>query len=304
MEVQRADLPRPGEGRHHRGRARGALLAGLPEDFKKQCYIGRSQVPVPAAWVDKLLPGIFTLQQQLRVQAQQASSKRDLDFSGLALTDTLIVLAEAVLQGMPFRIQEYGASYALLQLPSVREIVTSQQWGAFSVQVMSSHARMEQLRRSPWQAMIPGLAGTLSQLQGDVQSLTAAVVQHTAAAQVQQPEAAGQVQEAQGAASNAALAEHMLNVAATALPPAVTHGSTRPAAAQVSPAAGCVHEQVPLPDERPQVASRLLCSQVRTIKEAYEVRCAAMPAIPRPCTASAMSAAQIRQLHAVPVAAH
>jgi hypothetical protein len=46
-----------------------ALLAGLPEDFKKSCYLGRSQVPVPAAWVDKLLPGIFTLKQQLRTQA-------------------------------------------------------------------------------------------------------------------------------------------------------------------------------------------------------------------------------------------
>jgi hypothetical protein len=97
------------------------------------------------------------------VRRRRSATERDLDFSGLALTDTLIMLAEAVLQGMPFRIQQYGASYALLQLPAVREIVTCQQWGAFSAQVMSSHARMEQLRQSPWQAMIPGLAGTLSQ---------------------------------------------------------------------------------------------------------------------------------------------
>ncbi len=103
-----------------------ALLAGLPEDFKARCYVGRSQVPVPGAWVDNLLPGIFTLKQQLRMQAQ-ASNKRELDFSALALTDTLILLAEAVLQGMPFRNQEYGASYALLQLPAVSEMVTSQQ---------------------------------------------------------------------------------------------------------------------------------------------------------------------------------
>jgi hypothetical protein len=80
------------------------LLAGLPEDFKKQCYIGRSQVPVPAAWVNKLMPDIFTLREQLRTQAQ-ASSKRDLDYSALALTDTLILLAEAVFQGMPLRIR-------------------------------------------------------------------------------------------------------------------------------------------------------------------------------------------------------
>jgi hypothetical protein len=49
-----------------------AILAGVREDFKQQCRIGRSQVQVPEAWVDKLLPGIFTLQQQqLRTQAQQ-----------------------------------------------------------------------------------------------------------------------------------------------------------------------------------------------------------------------------------------
>ena len=53
-----------------------AILAGLPEDFKQQCHIGRSQVPVPEAWVDKLLPGIFTLQQQLTLLllSWQASS--------------------------------------------------------------------------------------------------------------------------------------------------------------------------------------------------------------------------------------
>ncbi len=61
-----------------------ALLAGLPEDFKQQCYIGRTQVPVPEAWVDMLLPGIFTLQRELRAQVQQASSKRDVDYSEAA----------------------------------------------------------------------------------------------------------------------------------------------------------------------------------------------------------------------------
>ncbi len=56
-----------------------AILACLPEDFKQQCCIWRSQVPVPDAWVEQLLPGIFTLQQQLRTQVQQTSSKRDVD---------------------------------------------------------------------------------------------------------------------------------------------------------------------------------------------------------------------------------
>ncbi len=208
-----------------------ALLAGLPEDFKKQCYIGRAQVPVPAAWVNKLLPDIFTLREQLRTQAQ-ASSKRDLDYSALALADALILLAEAVFQGMPFRIQEYGASYALLQLPAVREIVTSRQWGEFAAKVVSSHARMEQLRQSPWQAMIPGLAGTLSQLQGDVQGLTAAVQQHTAA---------GQVQQAQGAAGPAGQPEHGTEPAVPVRPPVVAAAagaSCRPAAEQP---AGCAN---------------------------------------------------------------
>jgi hypothetical protein len=48
---------------------------------------------------------------------------------------------------MPFRIQEYGASYALLQLPAVKEMVTSQQWGEFAAKVVTSHARMEELRQ-------------------------------------------------------------------------------------------------------------------------------------------------------------
>jgi hypothetical protein len=245
-----------------------ALLACLPEDFKKSCYIGRSQVPVPAAWVDKLLPGIFALREQLRTQAQ-ASSKRDLDFSALALTDTLILLAEAVFQGMPFRIQEYGASYALLQLPAVREIVTLQQWGEFAAKVVSSHGRMEQLRQAPWQAMLPGLAGTLSQLQGDVQSLTAAVQQQTAA---------GQVQQAQGAAGPAAQPEHAPQPAAPVLA-AAAGASGRPAAA----APDDQQQLLPLPEERPQVASRLLCSRVRTVREAYEVRRAATLAVPAGC---------------------
>jgi hypothetical protein len=188
---------------------------------------------VPAAWVNKLLPDIFTLQQQLRAQAQ-ASNKRDLDYSALALTDTLILLAEAVFQGMPFRIQEYGASYALLQLPAVREIVTSQQWGEFAAKVASSHARMEQLRQSPWKAMIPGLAGTLSQLQGDVQGLTAAVQQQTAA---------GQVQQAQGAAGSAGQLENAPEPAVPVGYPVVAAAagaSGRPSAAQPGQPAAAV----------------------------------------------------------------
>jgi hypothetical protein len=38
-------------------------------------------------------------------------------------------------------------------------------------------------------------------------------------------------------------------------------------------------QQLSLPEERPQVASHLLCSRVRTIQEAYEVRRAEAPAV-------------------------
>jgi hypothetical protein len=181
VEVQRADLPLSGEGWRHRGRARFGPAGGPARGLQKALLHWQ----VSGAWIDKLLPGVSALQQQVRAQAQ-TSNKRDLDYSALALTDTLIMLAEAVFQGMPFRIKEYGASCALLQLPAVRELVTCKQWGEFAAKVVSSHASMEQLRQSPWQAMIPGLAGTLSQLQGGVQGLTAAAQQQTAAGQAQQ----------------------------------------------------------------------------------------------------------------------
>ncbi len=265
-----------------------AILAGLPEDFKQQCHIGRSQVPVPEAWVDKLLPGIFTLQQQLRTQVQQASSKRDVDYSSLALADTLIMLAQAVFQCLPFRIKEYGASYALLQLPAVRQIVMSPQWAQFSTSIFSSHAHMEQQRQAPWQKMIPGLAGTLSQLQANVQSLTAAVQQQTAA-QAQQAaaqaaaqaagQAAGQAgQAAAQAAGQAAGQAGQAQAERAATPPGQAQGPEGSSAAgcrsgAAQPAGSSSQQQVPLPEERPQVAARLLCSCVRTVKEAYEVRC-------------------------------
>jgi hypothetical protein len=265
-----------------------ALLAGLPEDFKQQCYIGRVQVPVPEAWVDKLLPGIFTLQRELRAQVQQASSKRDVDYSSLALADTLIMLAQAVLQCMPFRISAYGSSYALLQLPAVRQIVMSPQWPQFSTSISSSHAHLEQLRQAPWQKMTPGLASTLSQLQGNVQSLTAAVQQQTAAQTAAQAaaqadgqavaqaagqaavgQATGQAQQAAGPATRQA--QHAAAPSGQVQPVGSPAAACRPAAAQPAECSG--RQQVPLPEERPQVAARLLCSRVRTVKEAYEVRC-------------------------------
>ena len=51
-----------------------ALLAGRPEDFKKQCNIGRLQVPVPAAWVKQLLPGILALRDSSARRRRPAAS--------------------------------------------------------------------------------------------------------------------------------------------------------------------------------------------------------------------------------------
>jgi hypothetical protein len=155
---------------------------------------------------------------------------------------------------------------------------------AFSTSIFSSHAHMEQQRQAPWRKMIPGLAGTLSQLQGNVQSLTAAVQQQTAAqAQQAAAQAAGQAQAQQAAgqpeqeAGQAGQATPQLQAQHTAAPsgrlqgPEGSPGAGRsPAAAQPAECSG--QQQVPLPQERPQVAARLLCSRVRTVKEAYEVR--------------------------------
>jgi hypothetical protein len=178
-------------------------------------------VLVPDAWMEQLLPSIFTLQQELRSQAQQASSKRDVDYSSLALADTLIMLAQAVFQCLPFRISAYGSSYALLQLPAVRQIVMSPEWLKFSTSIFNSHAHMEQLRQAPWRKMIPGLAGTRSQLQGNVQSLTAAVQQQTAAqSQQAAAQAAGQAQQAAGQAPQAAQEQQAAAQAAGQVPQA------------------------------------------------------------------------------------
>lgn len=72
--------------------------------------------------------------------------------------------------------------------------------------------------------------------------------------------------------------EHGSEPAVPVRPPVVAAAagaSCRPAAEQP---AGCANQQqLSLPEEQPQVASRLLllCSRVRTVKEAYEVRRAA-----------------------------
>jgi hypothetical protein len=44
-----------------------------------------------------------------------------------------------------------------------------------------------------------------------------------------------------------------------------------PAAGLQTAAPADQQQQLRLPEERPQVASRLLCSRVRTVKEAYQV---------------------------------
>ena len=113
-----------------------AILAGHPRDFAKQCFLGRQHVPVPQRIVSALLPGVLELQQQLRQQYQQASSKGAVDHSRLCLTDTLIMLAQSFQRALPFRLQSYGGSYFLLcQQPQLAAILSSSEWPAFQQQV-------------------------------------------------------------------------------------------------------------------------------------------------------------------------
>jgi hypothetical protein len=115
-----------------------AILAGHPKDFSKQCFVGRLQVSVPREYVEALLPGIFAVQEQLQQQYQHAPNKASVDHSRMSLVDTLIVLAEAQLRVLPFRLQQFSGTYALLQLPQVRAILASPSWPSFQQQVLDS----------------------------------------------------------------------------------------------------------------------------------------------------------------------
>jgi hypothetical protein len=59
------------------------------------------------------------------------------------------MLAESFLRALPFRLQAYGSSYMLLQLPQVAAVVSSSEWRAFQQQVLSSHEHYEKQRQSP-----------------------------------------------------------------------------------------------------------------------------------------------------------
>jgi hypothetical protein len=121
-----------------------AILAGHPKDFSKQCFMGRLQVPVPREHVEALRPGIFALREQLQQQYQHAPNKASVDHSPMSLVDTLIALAEAQLRVLPFRLQQFSGTYALLQLPQVRHILASRTWPSFQQQVLDSHSKVEQ----------------------------------------------------------------------------------------------------------------------------------------------------------------
>jgi hypothetical protein len=111
-----------------------------------------------------------------------------------------------------------------------------------------------------------------------VQSLTAAVQQQTAAqaqqAAAQAQQAAALAQQARQAAGQEQQVQAQHAAAASGQvqgPEVLPAAACRPAATQ--PVGCSSQQQVSLREERPQVASRLLCSRVRTVKEAYEVRC-------------------------------
>jgi len=134
-------------------------------------------MPVPREYVEALLPGIFALREQLQQQYQHAPNKASVDHSRMSLVDTLIVLAEAQLRVLPFRLQQFSGTYALLQLPQVRAILASPSWPSFQQQVLDSHSKVEQQRLSPWATLAPDLAGRLDQLVDSVGHLAEVVSQ-------------------------------------------------------------------------------------------------------------------------------
>ena len=223
-----------------------AILAGHPKDFSKQCFVGRLQVSVPREYVEALLPGIFAVQEQLQQQYQHAPNKASVDHSRMSLVDTLIVLAEAQLRVLPFRLQQFSGTYALLQLPQVRAILASPSWPSFQQQVLDSHSKVEQQRLSPWATLAPDLAGRLDQLVDSVGHLAEVVSQQQGNMQAG---AAQQVPMQQQAAA-AGLAAAQPPQAATARD---AERSPRSSKAQVVPA--------------------LYSSKVKTVDDAVQVRC-------------------------------
>jgi hypothetical protein len=229
-----------------------ALLAGHPKDFSKQCFVGRLQVPVPREYVEALLPGIFAQQQLLQQLYQHASNKASVDHSRISLVDTLVMLAEALLRVLPFRLQQYGGTYALLQLPQVQAILASPTWPTFQQQVLDSHSKVEQQRQSPLAALAPDLAGRLDQLVDGMQHLTEAVNQQQSNVQ---PAAAQQAPAQQQAAQPLTAAG----------PPAVDQPQPQ------EPAVVAAAEQPPR-SSKAQVVPALYSSRVKTVDDAFQVR--------------------------------
>ena len=186
-----------------------ALLAGHSKDWSQQCLVGRLsrlQVPVPREYVEALLPGIFSQGEQLQQQYQHTPNKASVNHSRISLVDTLVMLAEALLRVLPFRLQQHGSTYVLLQLPQVQAILASPSWPTFQQQVLDDHSKVEQQRQSPWATLAPHLAGRLDQLVDGMQHLTEAVNQQQSNVRpaAAQPVAAQQAAQQQAAPQQAA----------------------------------------------------------------------------------------------------
>ena len=183
-----------------------ALLGGHPRDWSQQCFVGRLQVPVPREYVEALLPGIFAQQLLLQQQYQHAPNKASVDHSRISLVDTLVMLAEALLRVLPFRLQQHGGAYMLLQLPQVQAILASPTWPTVQQQVLDSHSKVEQQRQSTWATLAPHLAGRLDRLVDGMQHLTEAVNQQQSNVRpaAAQPVAAQQAAQQQAAQQQAA----------------------------------------------------------------------------------------------------
>jgi hypothetical protein len=238
-----------------------ALLAGHPKDWSQQCFVGRLQVLVPREYVEALLPGIFAQQQLLQQQYQHAPNKASVDHSRISLVDTLVMLAEALLRVLPFRLQQHGGTYMLLQLPQVQAILASPTWPIFQQQVLDSHSKMEQQRQSPWATLAPHLAGRLDQLVDGMQHLTEAVNQQQSNVRpaAAQPVAAQQAAQQQAAQQQAAQPPPAAGPSAVEL--TLPQAAAAMAAAEHSPRSS-----------RAQVVPALYSSRVKTVDDAFQVR--------------------------------
>jgi hypothetical protein len=193
--------------------------------------VGREAVDVPAEFVEALLPGATALLQRLRSSNQQAQARSEVDHSEVYFVEAVIRLGQTFWRALPFKLQRYGSTYLMAQLPSVKEVLSGARWQAFQQQVLQQHEAMEKQRTQPWAQMVPGLASILQHLDSSVATLSATVQRTNLQQQEQQQQEQRQEQRqaavaaisgATPAAGTAALSPSKCSTA-TAMPKLYSH---------------------------------------------------------------------------------